>query len=218
MSKIVDFFRPNGWGFHLTLALLITVLLVLLLDFSLKKFTHHGDEVKMPNYVGKCYTDLMNSASEDFTFEVSRVKIFDESKPDGTVVKQEPLPGENVKHGRKVTLTVTTATPRTVKMPQLAGNITLRQARHILEDSGLEVGTVVETESDSPGLVLQQYSEKTGKVIAAGTDIKQGEKIKLEVGVPRRNPVDSGSDGDAFDDTEVAPQVDGVDVAPQMEF
>lgn len=209
MQRIIDFFRPSGLGFHLIIAVIITALIVAVaLPFCLSKHTHHGEEVKMPNYVGKCYTDLMNSSSEDFTFEVSRVKIFDESKPDGTVVKQEPLPGEKVKYGRKVTLTITTATPRMVKMPQLAGNITLRQAKHILEDSGLEVGTVVETESDSPGLVLGQYREKTGKPIAAGTEIKQGEKIKLEVGVARRNPVDYGGDGDEYDDTEVDPQIE----------
>jgi len=209
MQRIIDFFRPTGLGFHLVIAVLITVLLAFVaVPFFLSKFTHHGEEVKMPNYVGKRYTDLMNSASEDFTFEVSRVKIFDDSKPDGTVIKQEPPADENVKYGRKVILTVTTATPRTIKMPQLAGNITLRQAKHILEDSGLEVGTVVETESDSPGLVLGQYREKTGKSIAAGTEIKQGEKIKLEVGVARRNPVDYGADGDVYDDTEVSPQVE----------
>lgn len=208
MQRIIDFFRPSGLGFHILIAILVTLLLLVAANYFMKKFTHHGEEVKMPNYVGKCYSDLRNSTSENFTFEVSRIKIFDETKPDGTVVKQEPLPGENVKYGRKVTLTITTATPRMVKMPQLAGNITLRQAKHILEDSGLEVGTVVETESDSPGLVLGQYREKTGKPIAAGTEIKQGEKIKLEVGVKRRNPVDYGGDGDVYDDTEVDQQVE----------
>lgn len=173
----------------------------------MNKVTRHGEEVEMPNYVGKRYADLRNSA-EDFTFEVSRVKVFDETKPDGTVVKQEPLPGEKVKHGRKVILTITTATPRMVKMPKLAGDISLRQAEHILSESGLLLGTVVETESDSPGLVLGQYSERTGKAIAPGTEIKQGEKIKLEVGVPRRNPIDYGGDGDVSDDTEAEPQVD----------
>ena len=207
MQRIIDFFRPSGLGFHILIAILVTLLLLVAVNYFMKEFTHHGEEVKMPNYVGKCYSDLQNS-SENFTFEVSRIKIFDESKPDGTVVKQEPLPGEKVKYGRKVTLTITTATPRMVKMPQLAGNITLRQAKHILEDSGLEVGTVVETESDSPGLVLGQYREKTGKPIAAGTEIKQGEKIKLEVGVARRNPVDYGGDGDEYDDTEVDPQIE----------
>ena len=206
MNRIIDFFRPSGLGFHLVIGAIVLLGLLLGVDIFLKKFTHHGKEVKMPNYVGKCYSDLRNSPSENFTFEVSRIKIFDESKPDGTVVKQEPLPGEKVKYGRKVTLTITTATPRMVKMPQLAGNITLRQAKHILEDSGLVLGTVVETESDSPGLVLGQYSEKTGKTIAAGTEIRQGEKIKLEVGVARRNPVDYGGDGDVYDDTEVDPQ------------
>lgn len=208
MQRIIDFFRPSGLGFHILIAILVTLLLLVAANYFMKEFTHHGEEVEMPNYVGKCYSDLQNSTSENFTFEVSRIKIFDESKPDGTVVKQEPLPGEKVKYGRKVTLTITTATPRMVKMPQLAGNITLRQAKHILEDSGLEVGTVVETESDSPGLVLGQYREKTGKPIAAGTEIKQGEKIKLEVGVARRNPVDYGGDGDVSDDTEVDPQIE----------
>ena len=208
MQRIIDFFRPSGLGFHILIAILVTLLLLVAANYFMKEFTHHGEEVEMPNYVGKCYSDLQNSTSENFTFEVSRIKIFDESKPDGTVVKQEPLPGEKVKYGRKVTLTITTATPRMVKMPQLAGNITLRQAKHILEDSGLEVGTVVETESDSPGLVLGQYREKTGKPIASGTEIKQGEKIKLEVGVARRNPVDYGGDGDEYDDTEVDPQIE----------
>lgn len=205
MSKILDFFHPSRIGFHILLAIIITVLLFILAPFIMNKVTRHGEEVKMPNYVGKRYADLRNSA-EDFTFEVSRVKIFDESKPDGTVVKQEPLPGEKVKHGRKVTLTITTSTPRMVKMPKLAGDISLRQAEHILSESGLLLGTVVETESDSPGLVLGQYSERTGKAIAAGTEIKQGEKIKLEVGVARRNPVDYGGDGDVYDDTEADPQ------------
>ena len=56
--------------------------------------------------------------------------------------------------------------------------------------------------------MLGQYREKTGKPIAAGTEIKQGEKIKLEVGVARRNPVDYGGDGDEYDDTEVDPQIE----------
>ena len=124
------------------------------------------------------------------------------------MVKQVPYPGEKVKHGRKVTLTITTSTPRMVKMPKLAGDITLRQAEHILSESGLLLGTVVETESDSPGLVIGQYSERTGKAIAPGTEIKQGEKIKLEVGVHPRNPVDFGGDEDVSDDTEVAPQAE----------
>lgn len=206
MSRILDFFRPSGLGFHLVIAAIITALVwFVAVPFFLNKFTHHGNELEMPNYVGKRYADLRNSG-EDFIFEVSRVKVFDESKPDGTVVKQEPLPGEKVKHGRKVILTITTATPRMVKMPQLKGDITLRQAEHILSESGLLLGTVVETESDSPGLVLDQYSERTGKVIAAGTEIKQGEKIKLEVGVPRRNPIDYGGDEDVSDDTEAEPQ------------
>lgn len=202
MNRFLEFFTPRRLGFHIILAIVITLFIIWGVLKIISLYTHHGDELPMPNYVGKCYADLRDSQTEEFTFEVSNIKIFDASKPEGTVVRQEPLANSNVKRGRKVTLTITTAIPKTVKMPQLAGNITLRQAKHILEDSGLELGTVVETESDSPNLVLGQYREKTGKVIAAGTEIKQGEKIKLEVGVPRRNPVDYGTDEDTYDDTE----------------
>lgn len=205
-SDVKNFFSPHGLGFHIILAIIVTIVIFIGLRIWMSHYTHHGEELKMPNYVGKTYAELRDSGASDFTFEVSNVKIFDQGKPDGTVVRQEPLAGENVKYGRKVLLTITTATPRTIKMPQLAGNITLRQAKHILEDSGLELGTVVETESDSPGLVLGQFRERNGKAIAAGAEIKQGEKIKLQVGVARRNPVDIGADGDEFDDTEVDPQ------------
>ncbi len=212
MNKIAEFFHPRRLPFHFLLAIVVTLVLAACSFWILSSYTHHGDELSMPDYRGKNYNDLRDSATVGkFVFEVSNVKIFDESKPEGTVVKQEPDPGGNVKRGRKVLLTLSTAVPRTVKMPQLAGNITLRQAKHILEDSGLELGTVGETESDAPNLVLGQSREKTGKAIAAGTDIKQGEKIKLEVGVARRNPVDYGGDGDVSDDTEADPQAGNIE-------
>lgn len=65
-------------------------------------------------------------------------------------------------------------------MPQLAGDITLRQAATILENSGLELGAVTYVQSDYVGLVLQQYYK--GRPIAKGTMINIGEKITLEVG------------------------------------
>lgn len=201
-----SFFHPKRLGFHILLAVVLTILIVWGGFHWLGSYTRHGDEVKMPNYVGKKASELINSQTEGFTFEICGAPQFDKTQPEGTVLKQSPEPDLNVKKGRKVLLTISTAVPQMISMPALAGNITLRQAKNILADSGLEVGTIVEVESDSPDLVLGQYRQSTGKPIAAGTKIRQGEKIKLEVGVARRMPVDDGTSGDASDDTEANPQ------------
>ena len=206
MSAFIDFFSPRRLPFHIILAILLTLLFLFILGVWLNHYTHHGKEVKMPSYMGKSSAELLASGSQPFVFEVNGLPVFDESKPEGTVIAQDPRPGEMVKHGRKVKITITTAVAKMIKMPQLSGDISLRHAKHILEDSGLQLGTVVEVESDHQvGLVIGQYREATGLPIKAGTEIRQGEKIKLEVGVTPRTPTDNGEGGDLEEDVEVDP-------------
>ncbi len=184
MGKIRDFFRPQRLGFHLVLAVVITLLLMLVAAWVLKAYTQHGKEVEMPNYIGMNGNDLMNETPADFVFVV-RNTIYAKDKPEGTVVEQDPILGENVKKHRKVYLTLSSPVPPTVEMPQLAGDITLRQAITILEDSGLELDKVIYTQSENVNLVLEQYYK--GRPIKSGTKLNQGAKITLEVGADVRD-------------------------------
>lgn len=190
MGRFRDFFRPQRLGFHFILAIVVTIVLLIIASFVLKLYTQHGKEIEMPDYIGQNGNELLNERTADFIFVV-RNTIYDKDKPEGTVVEQDPYPGEFVKKHRKVYLTLSSPVPPTVEMPQLAGDITLRQAITILEDSGLELDKVIYTQSENVNLVLEQYYK--GRPIKKGTKLKQGDKITLEVGADI-NDLDSGED------------------------
>ena len=166
-------------GFHLVLAAIITVVLIFSAIFGLDAYTRHGSEFEMPNYIDRSSDSLMSTNPDGFIFVV-RNTLFDKTKPEGTVLEQDPLPGEMVKAGRKVYLTCSSTVPPKVAMPQLAGDITLRQSITILENNGLVLEKVIYTQSDNVNLVLEQYYK--GRPIAKGTIIDKGSKITLEVG------------------------------------
>lgn len=195
MSKIADFFKPQRLGFHLILAAIITLIIILLANYLLGRYTKNGQEVEMPNYVGMSSEELMNN-DDSYVFVV-RNTIVDKKKKDGTVVSQDPLPGEKVKPGRKVFLTITTRTPKKVKMPQVAGDHGLRQATNLLESAGLILENVIYVESETPGQVVEQYYRN--RPIKAGTMIDEGSKITLHVGAeaiaePEEEPAPENTD------------------------
>ncbi len=185
MSKFTDFFRPQRMGFHLILAVIVTVVIVLVVTFLLKKYTHHGVEVTLPDYVGQNADALMNSDTTDFIFVV-RNTVFDKNKPTGTIMAQDPLAGDKVKPGRKVFLTISNSKPKMVRMPQLAGAGGLRRAQNLLQTSGLVLENVLYVDSDmDAGLVVEQFYRN--RPIAAGAMVEEGSKITLQVSAGKVN-------------------------------
>ena len=146
----------------------------------------------MPSYAGRSAQELTQSGrSEGFVFVVSD-ELYESGAAPGTVLKQNPLPGEKVKRGRKVYLTVAASEPPTIKMLELR-NLSLRQAQIMLESQGLVLEKVIEKPSPYENAVLEVLYK--GHSIAQGTPIKQGEKITLVVGKNIGYMPDSDSTG-----------------------
>lgn len=179
MNRFKDFFQPHRMGFHLLLAVGITLVIAVVILFILKIYTRHANEVPMPNFVGKDANLLIeDTLSEDFIIEVTET-VFDKKASPGTVLKQNPNSNEMVKKGRKVYLTVASNQPPTVKMPQLQ-DVSLRQAEIMLKAKGLELGNIIYKPSPYENAVLEQLYK--GRTIAPGADINMGEVITLVVG------------------------------------
>lgn len=169
----------NSWLFHIIMAIVISIVLFVLVILFLRFFTRHGHEFEMPSYYGRSASELtQNGKSEGFVFVVNDELYENDAKP-GTVLKQNPLPGEKVKHGRKVYLTIAAAEPPTINMPELR-DLSLRQAQIMLESQGLVLDKTIEKPSPYENVVLEVLHK--GHVVAAGTKIKQGEKITLVIG------------------------------------
>ena len=179
MKRFKEFMQPNRMGFHLLLAIGITIAIVIIALIFLNFYTRHGNEIKMPDYIGKDSKTLVkDSLSKDFIVVISE-SVFDKSAKPGTVLKQNPNPNEMVKKGRKVYLTVASDEPPKVKMPQLQ-DVSLRQAEIMLNAKGLILGSVIYKPSPYENAVLEQLHR--GRYIAPGTDISMGEVITLVVG------------------------------------
>ncbi len=179
MKRFKEFMQPNRLGFHLALSIGITLALIIVALIFLNLYTRHGNEVEMPDFIGKDSKSLVtDSLSADFIVVVSE-SVFDKTSKPGTVLKQNPNPKEKVKRGRKVYVTVASDQPPIVKMPQLQ-DVSLRQAEIMLKAEGLVLGTVIYKPSPYENAVLEQLYR--GRPIASGKDINMGEIITLVVG------------------------------------
>lgn len=179
MGDIKDFFRPQRMGFHLLLALGITLAIVIICLIFLRSYTRHGREVDMPNFIGQNCNALVDTLLPSDYIIVVTDEVYDKTMEPGTILKQNPEPGEKVKKGRKVYLTVATSEPPKVIMPELR-DVSLRQAEIMLNALGLELASTIYKPSPYENAVLEQLHN--GRVIAAGTEIKMGDKITLVVG------------------------------------
>ena len=179
MGKVRDFFKPQRMGFHLVLAIIITMVLAVVCLIILKSYTRHGREVDMPNFVGQNSVALIDTLLPSDYIIVITDEVYDKTMEPGTIIKQNPEAGEKVKKGRKVYLTVATSEPPTVIMPELR-DVSLRQAEIMLNALGLELEGTILKPSPYENAVLEQLHN--GRVIAAGTKIKMGDKITLVVG------------------------------------
>lgn len=179
MGNFIDFFKPKGLGFHLVLAAVITIVLILLFSWGTRIYTRHGNEIEMPTFIGQDADVLLkDSLSKDFIIVVSDY-VYDKEHEAGTILTQNPLPNEKVKRGRKVYLTVASSVPPKVKMPALK-DVSRRQAEIMLEAIGLKLTNVINKPSPYEDVVLEQLYK--GRAIAPGTEISMGESITLVVG------------------------------------
>ena len=178
--------------FHVLLAAVASVVFLIVIMLLMRAFTRHGKEFEMPSFEGQLAQELTQRGREEGFVFVVNDHLYENGKQPGTVLKQDPAPGEKVKRGRKVYLTVAAAEPPTIKMPELH-DISLRQAQIILEAQGLVLDRVIEKPSPYENVVLDVLYR--GHSIASGTQIKMGEKISLVVGkdigdLPDAEPVD----------------------------
>ena len=171
------FFSPKKMGFHFLCAIGIFVIICIIAIFILNSYTRHGSEVMIPDYTGLDSQECVNQES-DYVIQIADY-VYDKGQTPGTVVKQDPHPGEMVKKGRKVYLTVASGEPPKVKMPQLQ-DVSLRQAEIMLKAVGLELGPAIYKPSQYENAVLEQLYK--GRTIAPGTEISAGETITLIVG------------------------------------
>ncbi|MGQ9818723.1 MAG: PASTA domain-containing protein [Candidatus Kapaibacteriales bacterium] len=122
------------------------------------------ETVKMPNLIGKKISEAEKLISE-YQLRLNKItELYSERMPEGSVINQSPRPGQMVKKGRDVFLTISKGMTEVI-VPNLIGK-NIRQARIELNNSGLEFGTVSYRNSETFGIdtIIRQNPLPMSKV------------------------------------------------------
>lgn len=158
--------------------LAICVVLYFAFFASLDFITGHGRELKVPNLTGKKWSEVGPMLTKQ-GFDVIIDSTYEPEKPQMTVLDQQPLPGNTVKAGRHIFLTLNKTTPPNSSMPNLV-NLSFRSAKLVLKSNKLLVGDTTTIPDMPKGVVIGQLYN--GNYVTKGTQIPQGSKINLEIG------------------------------------
>ena len=156
---------------NLGIAIIIIVGGVMLLLIWMNFYTRHGQARPVPNFVGLTMEQTSQLARKSRLRYQVIDSIYTTAVPRGCIAEQNPKPGFKVKKWRNVVLTINAFHPEMVAMPGLV-DLPLRQAKALVESSGLEIGLLKYRPDISIDVVIdQQYN---------GTNIPEGDSLQKE--------------------------------------
>ena len=175
--------RPGNLAKHILINLGLIVVagcgVIWLLLTWLDVWTDHGHFELVPEVKGLSYDEACRQLHEaGFSTELTD-SLYDSKTRPGTVLEQNPKSGTKVKEGRMVYLTITAFSPKTITLPTLT-DVSVRQARSVLEGLGINKINIVEVASEFRGLVIAV--KRDGQPLAAGARIPVTASVTLEVG------------------------------------
>jgi len=169
--SLKNFFLSKFFLKNLGYAAIIAVGGVLILLIWMNFYTRHGQARPVPNFVGLTMEQTIKLAKKSRLRYQIIDSIYTAAVPRGCIAEQNPKPGFKVKKWRNVVLTINAFHPEMVAMPNLV-NLPLRQAKALVESSGLEIGQLKYRPDISIDVVINQQYD--------GKDIREGDSIQKE--------------------------------------
>lgn len=178
MNKFFAYLRTDTFRKNLLIAIGSITLFVLLIFFSLRFYTRHGESVSVPKLKGLSVENAIELIeAEGLKYQVDSVYQMD--KQPGLVVEQDPDPNTSVKLNRTIYLTVITRNAPNVGFPDIL-TMTFLEARAMLNSYGLKLGDTTYISDIARDRVLEVSFG--GQIIKKGQQIPKGSKIDLVLG------------------------------------
>jgi eukaryotic-like serine/threonine-protein kinase len=179
LSSVFRFIFSKAFWINAVIAAVLVFFAAKWMLGYLDKYTLHGETTEVPDFTGKKIEDLDDFISGSKIQYIIIDSVYKTDKPRGTVIDQDPLPGSQVKEGRKIYLTVNAKLPLRVSLPDMT-DVTLRQATAILEYYGLKVGNKKYIPDQCFNCVLRM--EIRGHRADAGTLVEKNTTVDLVLG------------------------------------
>jgi beta-lactam-binding protein with PASTA domain len=166
--------------YNLLIALAMLIVLLLLVQWSLKSYTRHGELIPVPDLKGKTLEQTIKLLDEKGLEYKVIDSAFNVKFPALTIVEQTPKSGTNVKNGRTIYLTINASNSPTVEVPDLIGRSSLKYAKMQLESYGLTVGEIIY--KPDPHLNALIGLEINGRPVSKKMKVPVGTVVNLILG------------------------------------
>ena len=189
--KTRDFFRKifslRLW-LNLALMLVVVVLLCLGVKVGLDIYTHHGEEISVPDVRRKAFADAEHILTGNGLGVVVSDTGYVKTLPPDCILEQSPEPGKKVKSGRVVYVVINSSHSPMLTIPDIIDNCSYREARAKLIAMGFKVGTTEYISGEKEWL----YGLKSnGKMLRNGQKVSVNDIIIMQVGDGMRDMNDS---------------------------
>jgi beta-lactam-binding protein with PASTA domain len=152
LGALVSFVRTSRFWKNLLYIVIFFLLVFLATYFWLKHYTHHGQQIDLPDYVGYTYEDAVLDAKER-SFRLSIIdSIHIVGKQGHEILNQNPPATSKVKENRNIYVTVTKMNPDQItlsRLPVLYGKNYDRKKRELL--SSFEIKSRIIGRKYDPG-------------------------------------------------------------------
>ncbi len=141
--KARDFFKKvfslKLW-LNLFAMLLVVVLLCVGVKIGIAIYTHHGEEISIPDIRHKQFSDAEHLIESEGLHIVVSDTGYVRTLPADCILEQSPEAGRKVKSGRTVYVVINSSKSPTLTIPDIIDNCSYREARAKLIAMGFKVG------------------------------------------------------------------------------
>ena len=166
------------WG-NLAGMVVLLVLFFFGVKWFLNSYTHHGENIEVPNLYAKDLQTAQKMLSEK-GLELKKVEEkYDRNLPGGCIIEQNPKAGSSVKEGRLIYVTVNSLTAPKVRIPDVIGYKSYRGTQADLLNREFELTDPVLV--DGPrDLVMGILCD--GQRVQNGDEVAKYSRLTLEIG------------------------------------
>ncbi len=178
MNKLLAYLRTQTFRKHLIIAIVSVAAFLLVIFFSLRFYTRHGEGMPVPKLKGLDVEEAVDILeSEGFRYQIDSVYQMD--KKPGLVIEQDPDANTNVKMNRTIYLTIITSNAPDVGFPDIF-EMTFLEARAVLGNYGIKIGDTSYISDVVRDRILEANFK--GKRVQKGDLIPKGSTISLVLG------------------------------------
>ncbi len=149
----------------------VVVLLCLGVKFGLDLYTHHGEEIEVPNIKHKLFSDaeqlLSNRGLEIQVTDTGYVR----SLPPDCILEQITPPGVKVKRGRIIYVIINSDHSPMITLPDIIDNNSYREAKANLMAMGFKVG---------PPQYVSGEKDWVYGITCRGRNLHNGERVSVD--------------------------------------